>query len=127
MVRRLGHYYRLNNRKLQGSPDLSNQREGWAIFVNGCFWHGHKNCPKTKGGLKPRTPARNKRFWVGKIDANRKRDARKCLELRAAGLRAVIVWECELKFTDKVRDRLKRFLDKGARAKKDRASKNDRR
>ncbi len=106
----LGHHYRLNNRRLPGSPDLSNQSEGWALFVNGCFWHGHKNCPKTKGGPSPRVPALHRRFWTKKIKDNRKRDARKCRELRRLGLRVVIVWECQLKRTDKVIERLRRVL-----------------
>ena len=107
IVTRLGHRYRCNNRRLPGSPDLSNQTEGWAVFVNGCFWHGHKNCAKTKAGRQPRTPARHRRFWSAKIKANRLRDARKCRELRGRGLRVMIVWECELKSAGKVEKRLR--------------------
>jgi DNA mismatch endonuclease (patch repair protein) len=50
LVTALGSRYRLGNRDLPGSPDLANRTKRWAVFVNGCFWHGHKNCPKTKGG-----------------------------------------------------------------------------
>ena len=48
ILRSLGFYYRVRNRDLPGSPDIANRRRKWAVFVNGCFWHGHKNCPKTK-------------------------------------------------------------------------------
>lgn len=109
-VRRLGHYYRLNNRRLPGSPDLSNAKRGWAIFCNGCFWHGHKNCGKTKSGTGARVPARHAAFWRAKIAGNRARDARKCRELRAAGFRVLVVWECQLREAARLEDRLRRWL-----------------
>ena len=111
MVTGLAKHYRLNSRSLPGSPDLSNRRRGWAIFVNGCFWHGHKNCPKTKSKGSPRVPERNRRFWKKKMAANRERDARKCRELRALGLTVLIIWECQLRNADKVMQRLKRVLE----------------
>jgi len=110
LLTRMGFRYRLNNRRLPGSPDLSNRSQGWAIFVNGCFWHGHKNCSKTKGGGTPRIPALRHRFWQVKIEGNRQRDARKCHELRELGLRVAIIWECQLKRADKVEERLRHLL-----------------
>lgn len=110
ILRCLGHRYRLNNRRLPGSPDLSNQSEGWAVFVNGCFWHGHKNCRKTKAGSSPRVPLLHQRFWTKKIEGNRQRDASKCRQLRKLGFRVVIVWECQLRSADKVEDRLRLTL-----------------
>src|SRR5262245_17097644 len=74
LLRESGSSYRLNNRKLPGSPDFSNIRKGWAIFVHGCFWHGHRNCRKTKGGARGRVPATRSGFWSGKLEANRRRD-----------------------------------------------------
>lgn len=109
-VRRLGISYRLNSSSLAGSPDLSNRSGGWAIFVNGCFWHGHKNCSKTKGGAFSRIPVTRSEFWSEKFRANRNRDARKCRELRRLGLRVAIVWECELTDGVATRQRLVRFL-----------------
>ena len=85
----LGRHYRRNVRRLPGSPDFANQRRGWAIFVNGCFWHHHKGCPR--GTI----PTRNRAFWLEKFAANRKRDAAKIRLLRQLGLRVVVVWECE--------------------------------
>ena len=110
LVRRVGQRYRFNNRKLPGSPDLSNQACGWAIFVNGCFWHGHKNCLKTKGGKGPRIPSIRRKFWSEKIEGNRQRDARKCRQLRHFGLRVLIIWECQLRNVDKVEERLRKML-----------------
>lgn len=115
MVSETGRRYRLNSRSLPGSPDISNRRRGWAIFVNGCFWHGHKNCPKTKSKRSPRIPGSNKRFWKKKLAGNRERDARKCLQLRALGVTVLIIWECQLRNADKVRDRLMRILERNDR------------
>lgn len=110
ILRGLGYRYRLNNRALPGSPDLSNQSRGWAVFVNGCFWHGHKNCVKTKSGAGPRVPKKNGRFWREKIGDNRRRDARKCRQLRALGFRVMIVWECQLRKAEEVERRIGRVL-----------------
>jgi len=110
LVRRLGHHYRINNRNLPGSPDLSNRTQGWAVFVHGCFWHGHRNCAKTKGGRSGRIPVTNRGFWREKIDANRERDARKAAQLRGIGLRVCIVWECELRNELALTRKLRRFL-----------------
>ncbi|RIL04472.1 MAG: very short patch repair endonuclease [Proteobacteria bacterium] len=85
----LGHSYRLHNRDLPGSPDLANRRQGWAIFVHGCFWHRHRNCSRTT------TPRRNREFWQNKFDANIARDRRALEELQARGFRTVVIWECQ--------------------------------
>ena len=117
LVSSLGLRYRLNNRSLPGSPDLSNRGEQWAIFVNGCFWHGHKNCPKTKSGKNVRIPVSNDQFWRFKI-AGTKRDARKCRQLRAAGFRIMIIWECQLHDPNRILERI-RLLVYGAKGKSD--------
>lgn len=84
-----GLRYRCNRRRLPGSPDLSNQSKGWAIFVHGCFWHGHSGCTKAT------VPKRNRKFWLDKIRTNRQRDITKRGALRRAGLHVAVVWECE--------------------------------
>jgi DNA mismatch endonuclease (patch repair protein) len=110
ILKDVGIRYRLHNRDLPGTPDFANRRHRWAIFVNGCFWHGHKNCQKTKGGKAPRVPLNNRQYWAEKLNQNRSRDARKCRELRELGFRVHLVWECELKDLSQVRERLVRFL-----------------
>jgi DNA mismatch endonuclease Vsr len=93
-IRRLLHAsgvrYRTSNRDLPGSPDLANRVRRWAIFVHGCFWHGHDGCRRAT------IPKRNRGFWVEKFAANRKRDRRKTAELQALGYRVFTVWECEI-------------------------------
>src|SRR5438045_3715628 len=65
---RQGYRFRVHNRRLPGTPDLSNTSKRWAIFVNGCFWHGHEGCARAT------VPKRNREFWVAKIAANQARD-----------------------------------------------------
>jgi DNA mismatch endonuclease (patch repair protein) len=105
----LGIRYRVQNRDLPGSPDIANRSSSWAIFVNGCFWHGHKNCSKTKSGTGSRVPKTRAEFWFNKLAANRSRDAKRCRELRHMGYRVLIVWECELFDAENVVSRLRRF------------------
>lgn len=110
LLRELGVSYRVQNRDLPGSPDIANRSRGWAIFVNGCFWHGHKNCPRLKTGGESRVPVQNRPYWAEKLKANRVRDARKCRQLRRLGLRVLIVWECELRDVETLASRLSSFL-----------------
>ncbi len=86
-----GARFRLCPRDLPGSPDIANKTARWAVFVNGCFWHGHRNCPL---GTVPKS---NTSFWTGKLADNRRRDARKAIALRRLGYRVLLVWQCELK------------------------------
>lgn len=113
MLTRLGVRYRVKNRDLPGSPDIANRTRKWAIQVHGCYWHGHRNCAKTKGGSEGRIPVANRTFWAAKIASNRERDRRKAAELRARGFRLLVVWECELRYRRKLGRRLERFLSAG--------------
>lgn len=111
VLRELGVRYRLNHPGLPGRPDFANRSRGWALFVHGCFWHGHRSCRKTKGGQSGRVPSTNRSFWADKIKANRKRDRRKSLELADLGLRVLVVWECELRDLPQLRAKLEEFVD----------------
>ena len=110
IVRSLGHRAKANASTLLGRPDLSNQRGKWAIFVHGCFWHGHADCLKTKGGKSGRIPASNRRFWAAKIAGNRSRDAIKATALRTSGFRLLTVWECEVRDKPRLTRKLVRFF-----------------
>lgn len=93
-VRRVLHAaglrYRLHADHLPGTPDIVLPRRGTVIFVHGCFWHGH-HC--RHGQVAAKT---NALFWAEKIEANRRRDARKCRELRQLGWAVETVWECSV-------------------------------
>ena len=96
-VWRAGFRYRLNVRKLPGMPDLVLPRYRTAVFVQGCFWHGH-GCPKGQ-----RRPATNQDFWNRKLDGNLARDAANQAKLRELDWTAFIIWECTLaQGTDKL-------------------------
>lgn len=92
-LHRRGFRYVIGDRRLPGTPDLVFPKYLAAIFVHGCFWHGH-DCRQG------RVPTSNVRYWVPKLAANRERDARKEQGLLDLGWRVLIVWECQLKDAD---------------------------
>ncbi len=87
----LGARYRLHRADLPGKPDIVLPGRRLALFVHGCFWHGH-DC--ARGG---RVPKQNRDYWVGKVSRNRARDTVNREALAALGWRVETVWECELK------------------------------
>ena len=87
----LGYRYRINRKGLPGSPYIVLAKYRTCIFVNGCFWHGHKDC---RSATRPKT---NQEFWRTKIENNRERDLRDYTFLESLGWRVIVVWECELK------------------------------
>ncbi len=84
-----GYRYRLHRRDLPGAPDIILPRFRTAIFVHGCFWHGH-TCPRG------RRPTSNTEFWNQKLDGNIKRDLQNQTALRKAGWRVEVLWQCSL-------------------------------
>lgn len=90
-----GFRYRKNVRQLPGSPDIVLPKYRAAVFVHGCFWHGH-DCSLF------RLPASRPVFWRTKIDANRARDARAGSELAELNWRVAVVWECALRGRDRL-------------------------
>ncbi|MBD3834680.1 very short patch repair endonuclease [Brevundimonas sp. P7753] len=91
MLRAAGIGYRLGGCGLPGRPDVVMKGRKVAVFVHGCFWHGH-DCPR--GARKPQA---NADYWIAKIDRNRARDARVAAELTAGGWRVLTAWECQLR------------------------------
>jgi len=77
-------------RRLPGSPDLVSLKLRLAVFVHGCFWHGHVGC------VRATVPKRNRTFWIAKFQRNRARDRAVVTELRQRGFRVLTVWECEV-------------------------------
>lgn len=95
--------FRVNNRKLPGSPDIVLKKHKAVVFIDGCFWHGHKDCKYY------RLPKSNTDFWRHKIAMNIARDYASGVELRLAGWRVIRIWECELKAKANREDRLERL------------------
>ena len=91
ILRAAGIGYRLGGAGLPGRPDLVMQGRRVAVFVHGCFWHGH-DCPRGA-----RRPKANADYWSAKIGRNRARDVAACSALEAAGWRVVTIRECGMK------------------------------
>lgn len=104
LIHRLGYRFRLHRRDLPGSPDIVFPARKKAIFVHGCFWHGH-GC---KWGKLPKTKLD---YWAPKITANRHRDSRKAKELRKCGWTSLTVWQCELRSVEKLIAKIISFLE----------------
>ncbi|HUX29906.1 MAG TPA: very short patch repair endonuclease [Thiobacillus sp.] len=108
-VRRLvfgmDYRYRLHDKRLPGRPDLVFSGRRKIIFVNGCFWHGHESCryaalPKTRVD-----------FWRAKVEKNQARDRENIALLEANGWKVLTVWQCELKNTERLANRLYDFIE----------------
>lgn len=97
----LGYRFRLHAKSLPGHPDIVLPKYRTVVLVHGCFWHRHKNCKYAY------TPKSKMAFWTAKFSENIKRDSRKSRALSDLGWRVIVVWECELQNSDRLRRRLK--------------------
>lgn len=88
-LHRAGFRYSLHKKDLPGRPDLALTKYKVAVFVHGCFWHGH-DCPRGK------RPSSNTAFWNEKLSKNVERDRRNYASLKQAGWHVVTVWECRI-------------------------------
>ena len=86
-----GFRYRKNDKRYPGKPDIVLPKYKTIIFINGCFWHGHKDC---KYYVIPKT---NTDFWLNKINHNIERDQKQINQLKAEGWNVIVLWECQLK------------------------------
>ena len=113
---RHGYRYRLNVKSVPGKPDIVMRRYRTAIFVNGCFWHGHfvhfgveslglkveSQLEVESGVLKVdssqccKIPQTNREFWVNKIKRNQERDQKNYQVLHDNGWQVIVIWECQL-------------------------------
>ena len=104
LLRRMGVGYRLHRADLPGKPDIAMPGRKLALFVHGCFWHGH-DCARGA-----RVPKQNRDYWVGKVGRNRTRDAANREKLAALGWRVETIWECDLKDPAGLEARLAQLL-----------------
>ncbi len=86
-----GFRYRKNDKRLPGSPDIVLPKYRAALFINGCFWHGHEGCRYFVW------PQNNADFWRSKILTNVERDHKKESDLKVLGWSVIVIWECQLK------------------------------
>jgi DNA mismatch endonuclease (patch repair protein) len=104
MLHAAGYRYRLHLKSLPGCPDVVFPSRRKALFINGCFWHGH-TCSRGS-----RVPKANRQYWEKKIARNRERDLQSIEKLQALGWRVFTIWECEVKSTNLAAS-LMEFLD----------------
>lgn len=104
LVHAMGYRYRLRAKDIPGRPDIVFRPRKKAIFVHGCFWHQH-------GCRQYRMPKSRLQFWLPKLEKNVERDKRVLGKLQESDWKALIIWECELKDKEAIRNRVKRFLE----------------
>lgn len=104
LLHQMGYRYRLHVRGLPGRPDIAFPGRRKAVLVHGCFWHRHPGCRYAY------TPKSRVEFWQRKFEQNVERDGRTMRALTDQGWEALVVWECEAKDVQPLRDRLGRFL-----------------
>jgi len=89
LLHKNGFRFRLHQKNLPGKPDIVLPKYKIAIFVNGCFWHGHDNCKHF------RLPKTRTEWWSEKIGATKIRDKQKSSKLIELGWTVITVWQCE--------------------------------
>ncbi|MEP7197979.1 MAG: DNA mismatch endonuclease Vsr [Saprospiraceae bacterium] len=99
-----GFRYKLHDKKLPGKPDIVLPKYKTAIFVHGCFWHGHEGC---KYYVVPKTKTE---WWLNKISRNKVNDEKAVKVLRKDGWRIINVWECDLR-PQKLKKKLLKILN----------------
>lgn len=96
MVRRYlfawGYRYRVNYKALPGKPDIVFTKKKIAIFIHGCYWHGH-NC----GSRYAHASQSNKAYWGPKIQRTQQRDQEHIAQLEVDGWKVIVLWECQIK------------------------------
>lgn len=104
LVFSLGYRYRLHGKNLPGKPDLVFPGRKKVIFVHGCFWHYH-DCKKGK------PPKSRLEYWLPKLQNNRERDAANISALTDLGWEVLIIWQCEVKDLEKLKETVTEFLN----------------
>lgn len=104
ILRGLKIRYRLHSKTLPGKPDIVISSKRTAIFINGCFWHQHKNCRRQA------MPKTNTEYWHKKLERNIEKQKSILRELKRDNWKSIIVWECQVKQADSLTRRLKKGL-----------------
>lgn len=77
------------NYNVKGHPDFVFMEQRVAVFVDGCFWHGH-DCRNT-------VPKNNSEYWDKKRARNMQHDKEITASFESRGWTVLRIWECELK------------------------------
>jgi DNA mismatch endonuclease (patch repair protein) len=104
VLHKMGYRFRLHRKGLPGRPDVVFPVRRKVVFVHGCFWHQHEGCAEG------RIPSSRPEYWEPKLRGNRERDRRHLEALNVLGWDPLVIWECEIKNTEILAERLQRFL-----------------
>lgn len=106
LVHAMGYRYRLHQKDLPGRPDMVFSRKRKVIFIHGCFWHQHNrsDCPFSH------QPKSNNSYWDTKLSRNVERDKNVRQKLEELGWEVLIIWECEIKKSLELSNKLSNFL-----------------
>ncbi|HMD76874.1 MAG TPA: DNA mismatch endonuclease Vsr [Terracidiphilus sp.] len=104
LVHGMGYRYRLHSKNLPGKPDMVFSGRSKVIFVHGCFWHFHRNCPDG------RMPKSRVDYWKPKLQRNIDRDRQSTQRLHRLGWSSLVVWECELANQSRLAGKIRLFL-----------------
>lgn len=107
LVHGMGYRYRLHRTDLPGIPDLVFPSRRKVVFIHGCFWHRHPDPACTLARL----PRSRLDFWLPKLEGNRQRDREKEGELLSLGWRFLVVWECQIRDKEQLKNKILSFLD----------------
>jgi DNA mismatch endonuclease (patch repair protein) len=94
LLHSLGFRFRIHHKSLPGKPDIVLPKYQTVVFVHGCFWHQHPGCKRCT------QPSSNTSYWVPKLAGNVSRDLLHIRELKKAGWKVIVIWECEVKNLD---------------------------
>lgn len=104
VLRKIGYKFRQNAANYFGKPDIVLENFKIVIFVDSCFWHGcSRHC---------RLPASRKKYWIGKIERNKKRDLEVRRHYKRKGWSVYRFWEHDLKDDDKLQKKIKEKISK---------------
>lgn len=106
LLHRMNYRFRIHKKDLPGQPDICLPKHKKIIFVHGCFWHGHKNCPRSQ------RPTTNVEFWNKKIDGTIERDKENIEGLKQLGWQTLTIWTCEIKNQDALKNKLISFIER---------------
>jgi len=101
LLHSMGYRFRIHRRDLPGRPDIVLPKYKTVVFVQGCFWHLHKNC---RDGTIPKS---NHNKWKSKLERNVERDKHNIEKVKNMGWKVLVIWECEV---EKNYDEMKKML-----------------
>lgn len=104
LLHSLGYRFRLHRKDLVGQPDVVLPKYKTVLFVHGCFWHQHPHCKHAA------RPVSRQEYWDAKLNRNIERDKSQQAELQTLGWQVIVVWECEIRNADQLKQRFRHLL-----------------